>query len=396
MLDIIMLGLIDLPWWGYVLIVLVTTHITIASVTIYLHRCQAHRALTLGPIPAHFMRFWLWLTTGMVTREWVAIHRKHHAKCETNEDPHSPQQLGLAAVLLRGTELYQAESRKRETIEKYGHGIEPDWIEKNLYGRYSLSGLGVLVIAEVLLFGPIGLVMWAIQMLWIPIWAAGVINGVGHFWGYRNYETTDASRNISPWGILVGGEELHNNHHAFASSAKLSSKPWEFDIGWMYIRLMEMLGQAKVKKVAPRPVIVADQHHCVDMEMLQAVFRNRLHVMADYGRRVMTPVFIDEVRHADYSCQRLFKQVRSMLAREKTLLDESAKSKLEAALEKSKTLKTVYQFRSRLQVVWGRSSLSQEKLLAALQDWCRQADESGIKVLQDFSRHLRQYRLQPV
>jgi len=245
-------GLIDLPWWGYVLVALALTHVTIASVTIFLHRHQAHRALELHAIPSHFFRFWLWLTTGMITREWAAIHRKHHAKCETDEDPHSPQVLGIRKVLLEGAELYRSESRNVETIKRYGHGTPDDWVERNVY-RHNTVGLGIMLVINVILFGPIGLTIWAVQMLWIPIWAAGVINGIGHYFGYRNFDCADASTNIVPWGILIGGEELHNNHHSFATSAKLSAKWYEFDIGWMYIRILEMLGLAKVRKVIPMP-----------------------------------------------------------------------------------------------------------------------------------------------
>src|SRR4030065_324241 len=228
-------GLIALPWWGYIVVTLVFTHITIAGVTIFLHRHQAHRALDLHPLVSHFFRFWLWLTTGMVTKEWAAIHRKHHARCETAEDPHSPQVLGIGKVLREGSELYRAEAKNQETLVKYGHGTPSDWIERHLYTPHSATGFTPMFIVNVLLFGPIGHTIWAVQMMWIPITAAGGINRIGHYWGYRNYEAADASTNIVPWGILIGGEELHNNHHTFASSAKLSSKWWEFDIGWVYL-----------------------------------------------------------------------------------------------------------------------------------------------------------------
>ena len=236
--------------WEIVAYTLVTTHITIAAVTIFLHRAQAHRALDLHPIPAHFFRFWLWLGSGMVTKEWVAIHRKHHAKCETEDDPHSPQTRGIKTVLLQGSELYRAEAKNQETLAKYGHGTPDDWLERNLYARFSWQGVGLMLIADLCLFGAIGATVWAVQMLWIPITAAGIINGIGHFWGYRNFEAPDASRNVLPWGIVIGGEELHNNHHTYPTSAKLSVKPHEFDIGWLYIRGLEMLGLAKVRKLA--------------------------------------------------------------------------------------------------------------------------------------------------
>src|SRR5512143_1921490 len=239
-------GVFDLPWWGYVVVALALTHVTIAGVTIFLHRCQAHRALDLHPIPSHFFRFWLWLTTGMITKEWAAIHRKHHAKCETPEDPHSPQVLGINRVLWGGVLLYRNESKNRETMERYGHGTPDDWLEHKLYTPYNFAGVALMALIDVALFGLVpGLAIFAVQMVWIPFWAAGVINGIGHYWGYRNFGCADASTNIVPWGILIGGEELHNNHHAYATSAKLSNKWYEFDIGWMYIRILESLRLAQ-------------------------------------------------------------------------------------------------------------------------------------------------------
>jgi fatty-acid desaturase len=253
-------GLIDTTWWQVLAFTLVVTHITIAAVTIFLHRSQAHRALDLHPIPSHFFRFWLWLTTGMVTKEWVAIHRKHHAKCETDDDPHSPQTRGIKTVLLTGSELYRAEAKVQETLTKYGHGTPDDWIERNLYTRFSWQGVGLMLIVNLMLFGAIGATVWAVQMLWIPITAAGIINGIGHWWGYRNFEAVDASTNVSPWGIIIGGEELHNNHHTYPTSAKLSVKPYEFDIGWAYIRGLETLGLAKVRKTPPKLALGSVNH----------------------------------------------------------------------------------------------------------------------------------------
>src|SRR6478735_11598456 len=247
-------GWFDLPWWGIALAVLAMTHVTIAAVTIYLHRCQAHRALDLHPIASQFFRFWLWLTTGMVTKEWAAIHRKHHAKCETVDDPHSPQIYGINRVLWGGVFLYVKEAFNKETMERYGHGTPDDWVERNVYSSHSILGLFLTGAINVALFGLIpGLAILVVQIIWIPFWAAGVINGIGHYFGYRSYGVADASTNIVPWGILIGGEELHNNHHAYASSAKLSSKWYEFDIGWLYICMLSALGLAKVKKVAPKP-----------------------------------------------------------------------------------------------------------------------------------------------
>ncbi len=387
-------GLLDLPWWGVVIATLALTHVTIVAVTVYLHRAQAHRALDLHPILSHFFRFWLWLTTGMVTKEWVAIHRKHHAKCETPDDPHSPKILGIRKVLLEGSELYQTESRNRHTLDRYGHGTPDDWIERHLYSRFANFGIVLMLGLDLLLFGVHGLTVWAVQMLWIPVMAAGVINGIGHYWGYRNYETPDAARNIVPWGILIGGEELHNNHHAFSSSAKLSSKPWEFDIGWAYIRLLQRFGLARVRKVAPRPVQLPDKQ-VVDLDTLKAVVVSRFYVMAAFARNVVLPVLREEVQRLDRSYRRLIKRHRALLIREEGQLNEGDRGKLQDLLSLSERLQTVYEHRRRLQGLWQLTNASHDKLLAALQDWCTQAEASGIRALQDFSRSLRGYSLAP-
>lgn len=387
-------GFLDLPWWGVVAATLVFTHLTIIGVTVYLHRCQSHRALELHPVISHFLRFWLWLTTGMVTKEWVAIHRKHHAKCEEEEDPHSPQQVGIKKVLLEGSELYRIEGKKQETLERYGHGTPEDWMERNIYTRYSFIGVGLMLIANVLLFGPIGITVWAVQMLWIPIFAAGVINGIGHYFGYRNFETPDAARNIVPWGIIIGGEELHNNHHAFSSSAKLSNKWWEFDIGWFYIRLFSLLGLAHVKKVAPKPQHMPDKQ-AVDLDTLRAVVINRFHIMADFGRTVVAPVLREELKSVDTSCRQLLRRHRGLLVREETLMSEGERDHLHGLLQISQKLRTVHEYRMQLQGLWHLTTASHEKLLNALQEWCVQAEESGIQALQDFARSLRSYSLQP-
>ncbi len=283
-------GLIDLPWWGYIVVALLLTHITIASVTIFLHRHQAHRALDLHPIVSHFFRFWLWLTTGMVTREWAAIHRKHHAKVETPEDPHSPQQWGIKKILWDGTSLYRAEAKNQETVAKYGHGTPDDWLERHVYTPHQSMGIVLMLVLNLVLFGPIGLSIWAVQMGWIPFFAAGVINGIGHYWGYRNYEVPDASRNIVPWGIVIGGEELHNNHHTFPSSAKLSSKRWEFDIGWLYIRLLEHIGAARVKKIPPELTLDATKEQ-IDLETVKAVVTACFQVMVHFACEVLHHVY---------------------------------------------------------------------------------------------------------
>ncbi len=390
-------GLIALPWWGYIVVALVFTHITIASVTNFLHRHQAHRALDLHPIVSHFFRFWLWLTTGMVTREWAAIHRKHHAKCETAEDPHSPQVLGIGKVLREGSELYRTEAKNQETLDKYGHGTPSDWIEHNLYTLHSAKGIALMFIVNVLLFGPLGITIWAVQMMWIPVTAAGIINGIGHYWGYRNYEATDASTNIVPWGILIGGEELHNNHHTFASSAKLSSKWWEFDIGWFYIRTLETLGLAHVKKIPPELTYDKAKDH-IDLETVKAVITARFVVMAQFAREVMARVHRDELRNLDPNDKTrlsLLKPVRRLMVREPRLLDEAARACLQKALEQNQTLQTVYTMKQKLADVWQRSATTQENLIQALQDWCHEAEATGIHALREFSNKLRTYSLAP-
>jgi stearoyl-CoA desaturase (delta-9 desaturase) len=386
-------GVLDLPWWGYVLVALGLTHVTIAAVTIFLHRCQAHRALDLHPIVSHFFRFWLWLTTGMVTKEWAAIHRKHHAKCETPEDPHSPQVYGINRVLWGGVFLYVKESHNGETMERYGHGTPDDWVERNVYSKFVLLGLTTMGLVNVALFGLVpGALILITQIAWIPFWAAGVINGIGHFWGYRNWETEDASTNIFPIGILIGGEELHNNHHAFASSARLSSKWYEFDIGWMYIRIMEMLGLARVKKLAPTPRF-REAKPMVDLETLQAVISNRYDVLAKYAKS-LKQTYADEVaklRQVRPQDALALKRLRRRLVRDERKLDAPQRAELAAALSKSTPLARAYELRRELESLWVRSSASREQLVRQLQDWCQRAEASGIAPIVEFSRRLRSY-----
>jgi len=388
-------GLLDLGWGGVAIAALIFTHITIASVTIYLHRHSAHRAVDLHPIISHFFRLWLWLTTGQETKAWTAIHRKHHARCETEEDPHSPQVLGIRKVLLEGAELYRKEAKNKETMEKYGFGTPDDWLERNLYEKHSRWGIVAMLGINVVLFGPLGLTVWAVQMAWMPVFAAGIVNGIGHYWGYRNYETEDAATNIVPWGILIGGEELHNNHHAFPSSAKLSSRPWEFDIGWLYIRILSALNLATVKKVAPKPVLVPGKTG-VDAETVKAIMVNRMHVLASYARDVIKPTFKAELKHADDSWRQLLKSSRRLLVRDERLIDDRAKGRLIVVLNQSSALQTVYDYKVQLQALWQRSShLGNHELVAGLQDWCRQAEASGIQSLRDFAARLQSYTLHP-
>jgi len=387
-------GLLDLSAWQLVLVGLALTHVTIASVTIFLHRAQAHRALDLHPVVSHFFRFWLWLTTGMVTAEWVAIHRRHHARCETPDDPHSPQVLGLRKVLWEGAELYRQAAADQELVARYSHGTPDDWLERRVYSRLRWQGPTLMLLVDFLLFGAAGVAIWAVQMVWIPFWAAGVINGIGHYWGYRNFESPDAATNIAPWGILIGGEELHNNHHAFPSSARLSNRWWEFDIGWLYIRLLSLVGLAKVRRVAPRPRL-AEGKTVVDLDTLKAVVTNRMHVAARYAREVIRPVSRDELCGEDKVCRRMYRQARKLLVRDEARLDPTSRQRLARLLERSPRIATVVEYRRRLQEVWERTTASQEALLQSLQEWCRQAEASGIRSLAEFAHTLRRYTLQP-
>ncbi|HYG55588.1 MAG TPA: fatty acid desaturase [Burkholderiales bacterium] len=388
-------GLLDFTWWQYALIALGLTHITIAGVTIYLHRCQAHRALELHPAVSHFFRFWLWLTTGMITKEWAAIHRKHHAKCETAEDPHSPQIHGINRVLWLGVLLYVKESYNRDTIERYGHGTPDDWMERNVYSHHANAGVYSLLLINLLVFGVVpGALIWLTQVAWIPFWAAGVINGVGHFFGYRNWETQgpDSSKNIVPWGILIGGEELHNNHHAFATSAKLSSKWYEFDIGWLYIRTLEALGLATVKKLAPKPRFSLMPKPAADFETLHAVIANRHDVLSRYGASLKRTYKEEMKRLRAWSprdAEILRSLKRALLRGQEAAGAESAK--LAEALKNSRALETALAMRQELVTLWERSSASKEQLLRQLQDWCHRAEASGIAPLVDFSHRLRSY-----
>ena len=386
-------GFFDLPWWGYVVVALALTHVTIAAVTIFLHRCQAHRALDLHPAVSHFFRLWLWLTTGMVTKEWAAIHRKHHAKCETAEDPHSPQIVGLNRVLWLGVFLYVKESHSRETLERYGHGTPDDWIERNLYSGHSILGLTLMGAADLALFGLVpGALVLITQIVWIPFWAAGVINGIGHFWGYRSWDTADVSTNIVPWGILIGGEELHNNHHAFASAAKLSNKWYELDIGWLYIRILSALGLAWVKKVPPRPRFTAAKP-AVDVETLQSVIANRYDVLAKYAKSLKA-TYVEELsklRQMAPQDAAVLKRLRRWITRDEKAVPAQEKAELEQVLAKTGALQTVYAMRRDLVAVWERSNASAEQLVKELQDWCSRAEASGVRQLVEFSRRLRSY-----
>lgn len=385
-------GLTGAHWWQVLIAALVMTHITIASVTIYLHRHSAHRSLDLHPIASHFFRFWLWMTTGQVTKEWTAVHRKHHAKCEREGDPHSPVVFGIKKVFWQGAELYRAETKNQETLDRYGHNTPDDWMERNVYTGHSVLGVALMLIIDVALFGALGLSVWALQMAWIPITAAGIINGIGHWWGYRNFEATDASTNISPWGIIIGGEELHNNHHTYPTSAKLSVKPYEFDIGWLYISILQRLGLATVKKLPPK-MAFGDVKPVADEKTLEAIIANRYEVMAGYARemRAACQRELDGVksRSADTA---VLQTARRWLHRDNDKVPADVKPQLAQALAEHPVLEKMVTMREELRALWTGTNATREQLAADLQAWCRRAEESGIAALRDFSIQLRSAR----
>jgi stearoyl-CoA desaturase (Delta-9 desaturase) len=382
-------GLSQAAWWQIVLYTLFTTHITICAVTIYLHRAMSHRALDLHPVISHFFRAWLWIGTGMKTADFVSVHRKHHAKCETEEDPHSPQTRGLKALLLTGTELYQAEAANPETHEKFSHGCPKDWIENNVYSRYTWQGVGLMLVLNLALFGGIGLTVWAIQMLWIPVLATGVINGIGHYWGYRNFESQDAATNVSPWGILIGGEELHNNHHTYATSAKFSVKPYEFDIGWVYISALQKMGLATVKKVPPK-LAMGDVRPVADEKTLEALIAHRYELMAAYARDIRAACKSEiealKARNADVS---LLQTAKRWLHRDDEKVPAAAVADLKQARQQYPVLGKMAEMRDELRQMWSNTHLSREQLSANLAAWCKRAEESGIAALQNMSLKLR-------
>jgi stearoyl-CoA desaturase (delta-9 desaturase) len=383
-------GLLGLAWWQVLLTGLALTHVTIVSVTLYLHRHSAHRALDLHPALQHFFRFWLWLTTGMTTKAWTAIHRKHHAKCEQAEDPHSPQVYGLRKVMWQGAELYRAEARNPDTLARYGHGTPDDWVERQLYTPHSALGVGLLLVLDVALFGGLGAALWAMQMAWIPFWAAGVVNGVGHFWGYRNFEAQDASTNLLPWGIVIGGEELHNNHHTYPTSAKFSVKPYEFDIGWAYIRLLSRLKLASPKKTPPR-LAYGEVRAVADDKTLEALIAHRYEVMASYARH-MRAVLRQQTASAGGARDKAWQAARRWLHRDADKVPPAAAAQLAQARAVYPALDQMVTMREELRQLWLNTGRTREQLVADLQAWCRRAEDSGIAALREFSLKLRAVR----
>lgn len=391
-LDWLSHGLLNFSTWQLVIYTLVVTHITIVAVTVYLHRHSSHRALELHPVLKHFFRFWLWLTTGMLTREWTAIHRKHHAACETEEDPHSPVVQGIGEIFWRGAEAYREASLDDAMIERYGAGCPDDWVERNVYSRFAFLGVSMLLVANVALFGALGLTVWAVQMLWIPVFAAGVINGIGHWWGYRNFECPDAARNIVPWGILIGGEELHNNHHTYPNSAKLSAKSFEFDIGWAWIRLFESLGLARVVSTGPVVERVSGKE-AIDKDAAWALLNDRFRVMARYAEEVVKPVIEQECRKADEASRKLFKRARKLIYREASLVDERDRDRISEVVANSDDIRLIYELHQSLQAIWAKRGGNMEEVIHALAEWCREAEASGMQALHDFAETLKSYAM---
>jgi len=386
-------GFFNPSWLEFILIALAMTHITIVSVTVYLHRHSAHRSLELASPVKHFFRFWLWLTTGMNTKVWTAIHRKHHALCDTPGDPHSPVHYGFEKVLTQGAELYDEESKQQKTLDQYGRGTPDDWIENKLYGPYKHTGITIMFVLDVFCFGFLGLTMWAIQMLWIPFFAAGVVNGLGHHWGYRNFESKDASTNISPIGILIGGEELHNNHHTYPLSAKLSVKKWEFDIGWAYIKVLSALGLAKVKNSIPvehKDPVKRD----IDLDTVRALIANRFQVMANYRKKVIMPLVSHQMKAAPEVSQN-FKKAKAWLAQDHQFLDADKKEKVKKLFEMNPSLDSVYAFQLQLKNIWERTQKDSHEMVSALTRWCKEAEASGIEALEEFALQIRSYSLAP-
>ncbi len=387
-------GLLNLSWVQLILVTLVMTHVTIISVTLYLHRHSAHNSLDLHPVLKHFFRFWLWLSTSINTKEWTAIHRKHHATCETENDPHSPVVKGIRKVLFEGPELY-AEAATPETLQRFGQRTPDDWVERNVYTRYRNLGIALMFAINVALFGVNAIWIWAVQMVWIPIWAAGVVNGLGHFVGYRNFECQDNARNISPLGIIIGGEELHNNHHTYPNSSKMSRRWYEVDLGWGYIRLFQLLRLAKPKGYRPIVHWVPGKQE-MDVETVQAIANNRFDIMRQYRKRVMEPALSQQKALMDDAIRPRYRRLKKLLSREVTLIPPQEKEHLDTVLESNAVLRQIYEKSHELQALWRRRGVKPQEKLDALVAWCREAEASGIRYLEDFAVHLRAYSLRPV
>ena len=392
MIDILINGLIEFTWFEYVIYTLVVTHITIVCITLYLHRGVCHSAIEIRPALAHFFRFWLWLTTSMRTADWVAIHRKHHAKVETIEDPHSPTFYGISTVLLRGADLYHEEKNNKETIDKYSQNCPNDWVEEKIYTGKSNLGILLLFITNIILFGVVGIIIWSVQMAWTPIFAAGGINGAGHYWGYRNFDTSDDSTNMIPVGLVIGGEELHNNHHAFPTAAKFSLKPWEFDIGWMYIKIFSLLGQVRVKRLATKTIISLPNNN-LDSEIGYALLKSKLTVITNYTRNVLKPILHDETRNAKHDVKKLLKEAKHTLAKQPHRISNRDTTRLQEIFKECSSLQTVYNLKNQLYDILHARNTKHEAFIETLNNWCEDAKSKGIDCLNDFSDSLKGYKV---
>ena len=381
-------GLFELPLWGYVAVTFGTIQVMFLGVTLYLHRDQSHGGLILHPALRHVLRFWLWFSSGAVTREWVAVHRCHHAHADQAGDPHSPVVFGLRRVVFEGFELYRAATRNPEVLRNYGRGTPDDWLERRLYSAHPYSGLVLFVLAHLVLFGVPGIVMIAVHLAAQPFFAGGVINGLGHAVGYRSFEMPSTATNLLPWGLLLGGEELHNNHHAFPRSARFAVQRWEIDIGWLWIRLFRAFGLAEVRWLAPRPHFERRRSE-LDADTVNALFTNRLHVLRAYARRVVLPVCRELVRREPQGA--LPASAPKLLIRHPTLLAEEARRRLRELLEQYEVLRRVIEYRESLQQLWNETAANPSRALAQLREWCRRAEASGIGALRDFAHTLPAY-----
>ncbi len=381
-------GLIELPWWGYVLVTLVTIETMFLGVTLYLHRDQSHGGLILHPALRHVFRFWLWFSSAAITREWVAVHRRHHAFADQPGDPHSPVIFGLKRVLFEGYELYAVAAHDPETLRTYGRGTPDDWLERHVYAGRPYTGIAVFVALHLLLFGVPGIIMMAVHLSAQPFFAAGVINGLGHALGYRSFEMPSTATNLLPWGLLLGGEELHNNHHAFPRSARFAVQRWEIDIGWLWIRLFRSVGLARVRWEAPRPNSPGAPRE-LDAETLNELFTHRMHVLRAYTRHVVLPVCRELARREPRGA--LPRGMTRLLIRHPAVLAEEARRRLPELLEKYEVLRRVVDSRETLQQLWNETAANQGRALAQLREWCRRAEESGIGALRDFAHRLPGY-----
>ena len=392
MIDILINGIFNLDWLGYVIYTLIVTHITIVAITLYLHRGVCHSAIEIKPVLAHFFRFWLWLTTSMRTADWVAIHRKHHAKVETVEDPHSPAYHGISNVLLRGADLYHEEKNNPITIEKYSQNCPNDWVEKKIYTGKNNLGILILFIVNIILFGVVGIIIWSIQMAWTPIFAAGGINGAGHYWGYRNFNTNDDSTNMSPVAFFIGGEELHNNHHAFPTAAKFSLKPWEFDIGWLYIKIFQIIGQVKVKRLAVK-TIIDNPELDLNKKIGSDLLKSKLMVITNYTKEVLKPILKYEMRNSSKHIKSLLKKSRVSLARMPHRISMQESSTLEEIFIQCNSLKIAYNLKNKLHEILYTRNMNHEGFIKTLNEWCDEANSKGIAHLENFCDSLKGYKV---